>query len=155
MRAVFYDTWAFAALANAADPAHGRAAEADRAVEERGLVAVTSDYVLDEALTLAQARAGAAVSLALLDVLVQQIDGEVLMLVEITRARRDRAVRLFRKLAPDTPRLSFTDCTSMAVMNELGIEVAFTADAHFHEGAARMRPLFEHTRSGLRWQLPG
>lgn len=154
MRAVFYDTWAFAALANARDPHHAAASALDRDIAGRGFVAVTSDYILDESLTLAHVTAGSDAALALLDGLLAQIDGRELMLIDTTPARRARAVDLFRRLAPGTPRLSFTDCTSFAIMQELGIEVAFTADAHFHRPGGAIRPLFERTPSGFAARLP-
>ncbi|MFA5896842.1 MAG: PIN domain-containing protein, partial [Thermoplasmata archaeon] len=43
----------------------------------------------------------------------------------------EAALRLFEE-RPDK-RWSFTDCTSFAVMKDLGIETAFTFDRNFHE----------------------
>jgi predicted nucleic acid-binding protein len=154
VRALFYDTWGFVALANARDPSHDVAADADRACEEHGWVTVTSDYVIDETLTLVHTTAGASAAVLVLDALLTQMEGEPLMLVDVTRARRERAYELFRKLAPDTPRLSFTDCTSFVIMQELEIDVAFTADSHYHRPGGSIRPLFERTERGLRYRLP-
>jgi len=144
-RAFFYDTWAFAALADRGDPAHAVAVEVDEALERQGLVGVTTDYVLDETTTLLHAAAGARVSIPFLEGMSDRALGENLKVISIGEARRARAVEMFKKLAEE-PRLSFTDATSFAVMVELGIELAFTADRHFHRAGAGIRPLVTERR---------
>jgi uncharacterized protein len=141
--AFFYDTWAFVALADRRDPAHVLAVELDEQLERRGFVAVTTDYVLDESVTLLQAAAGASVSVAFLGIVRDRCLGQDLKLVTIGELRRERAELVFGKLAREERRLSFTDATSFAVMSEFGIELAFTADRHFHRAGTRIRPLVE------------
>jgi len=139
--AFFYDTWAFVALWNGADAGHAIAAELDERLDPWR--AVTSDYVLDETLTFLHADAGARVALAFLGGLEDRIAGGDLLLFEVTPPRRERALATFRKLAPSIPRLSFTDCTSFVLMRELGIRVAFTADAHFRAAGGGVVPAVE------------
>ncbi len=67
MRYFFYDTWAFLALTNSADPNHELAAHADRSLESMGYIGATSDYVLDETLTGLHAAAGSRVALTFAD----------------------------------------------------------------------------------------
>jgi len=148
MRAFLYDTWAFIALANRADPHHSLAVEADRRLEAAGYVGVTTDYVLDETLTGLHMAGGAQVSLTFASLLDTRIRSDEVLLTEITATRRERALAVFRRIAPQEDRLSFTDCTSFAVMHELGVELAFTADRHFHRAGKRIRPIFER-RGGL------
>ena len=150
MRAFFYDTWAFLGLANSGDPRHDLCVQADESLEAAGYAAVTSDYVLDETLTGLHAAAGARVALAFADGLLARIDGGDVLLVEITGDLCGKALALFRRLAPDAPRLSFTDCTSFVAMRQLDIAVAFTADRHFHRAGGRIRPLIEEQRGALR-----
>lgn len=154
MRTWFYDTWGFLALANRRDEDHECAAQADRWRRDHGVVVVTSDYVLDEALTALHVAAGAAVALRFLDLLEARLAARRVLLVEITTVRREAALARFRRLAPDAPRLSFTDCTSFAVMEELGIEVAFTADRHFRQAGGAIRPLFQVDGGRASWSPP-
>lgn len=154
MRAFFCDTWAFLALANRRDPHHDLAVRVDRWLEDHGFAAATSDYVLDEAVTGLHAAAGALVALRFLDVIEARIEGADLMLLDVGRLRRERAFELFRRVAPEEPRLSLTDCTSFALMHELGIQWAFTADRHFHRAGQGVRPLLEPHGETLRARLP-
>lgn len=149
MRAFYYDTWAFLALANRRDPHHEVAAQLDAALEQARYVAVTSHDVLDETVTGLHITAGHSVALRFLELMEARVRGSELMLVEPTADRREAAAGLFRRLAPDTPRLSLTDCSSMTVMQELGIELAFTADRHFHRAGPGIRPLLQPGPSGL------
>ena len=143
-QAFFYDTWALVALADRRDPAHPVAARIDEELERRGYSAVTTDYVLDEAVTFIHSAVGAKGSLPFLELCHARTLGQELLLVTVGESRRTRATQLFRKLAAEERRLSFTDATSFAVMAELGIELAFTADRHFHRAGSGIRPLVEH-----------
>lgn len=141
--AFFYDTWAFVALANAGDIGHRAAVELDLALDQRGYVAITTDYVLDETVTLLNSRAGPAVAIEFLEGLLARAESTDLQLLDIDAARRARACTLFKRLALEARQLSFTDVTSFAVMHELGITHAFTADQHFHRAGKGIRPLLE------------
>jgi len=142
-RTFFYDTWALVALADRTDPAHQVAARLDEELERQRYAAVTTDYVLDEAVTLIHFAAGAKASLPFLEVMQARVLGQELLLATVGDARRTRATELFHKLAPEERLLSFTDATSFAVMAELGIELAFTADRHFFRAGSGIRPLVE------------
>jgi len=154
VRAVFYDTWAFLALADSRDGAHAEAVTADRWLERSGFVAVTSDQVFGETLTAVHAAVGSAAAITLMDTIVAGVEGGTLTLVELNRERRDASVATFRRLAPREPRLSFTDCTSFAVMRELGIRHAFTADAHFRAAGSAIRPLFVRRAGKVVYEPP-
>ena len=88
MRAFFYDTWAFLALANRADPHHELCATLDVALEDAAYVPVTSEYVLDETITGLHTRAGSTAALAFVDLVEDRIVADDLLLVEITPPRR-------------------------------------------------------------------
>jgi predicted nucleic acid-binding protein len=146
MRSFFYDTWAFVALANRRDPGHEVAAELDETLEKQGFAGVTTDYVLDEVVTLLHALAGARASIPFLEVVEARSLGKDLLVAPVGNARRARAVEVFRRIAREERRLSFTDATSFAVMQELGVELALTADRHFYRAGSGIRPLVEKRR---------
>ena len=154
MRAYFIDTWAYIALANRRDAGHAIALEVDQFLGEHGWTAVTSDWVLDETVTQLHLLAGAKVATQFLDDLDAQLKARQLMLLNVSTPRFDAAVRQFRVLAPKVPRLSLTDCTSFALMTELQIRWAFTADKHFYSAGPRVGPLVTRVDDVFTFRAP-
>jgi predicted nucleic acid-binding protein len=139
---VFYDTWAYRALANRRDPEHERARRVDERLAREGTVRVTTNYVLDESLTGILRDAGGQVAEAFgRGMYVSILSG----LVRYERIGPDREARAFELFARrrDVPRLSFTDCTSFVVMRALGIRDVLTGDAHFEQVGLGFRRLPE------------
>ena len=131
---VFADSAFFYALVDRHDAAHRAAVEALHSLASDRHPLISTDYVVDEALTLAKSRAGSLAALRLLD----RIEATALMRMDwIGPARFAAAKSFFRKHADHG--YSFTDCTSFVVMRELGITDALTTDGHFAE--AGFRPL--------------
>src|SRR5216684_5207587 len=95
MKALFVDTAGWVACADGADPAHRRCCETRDSALEVGQTLVTTDYIVDETLTLVRLRLG----LSAAERWWQQVD----------RSPRLRWERI------DTD-FSFTDCTSFVVM---------------------------------------
>jgi len=125
-RSLYVDTSAWYGLIDRRDVDHERLADVvQRHVGDGGRL-VSTDYVLDESLTLARARSGSRAAFGLMD-LVQQTSA--LDLEWIGSQRFDRACRLFRQYEDQA--FSFTDCTSFAVMRELRLTEALTKDDHF------------------------
>ncbi len=58
MKGLFVDTAGWMACADAADPCHALACEARDTALEQGALLVTTDYVMDETLTLIRMRLG-------------------------------------------------------------------------------------------------
>jgi uncharacterized protein len=132
--AVFADASFFFALAAKRDVAHPSAVGQFGALLRKRRRVITTDYVIDEALTLTKARTNAIVAVALLD----RIDRSEAIEVEMVNVGRfDLAKAFFRRHADHD--YSFTDCTSFVVMRELKISDALTTDGHFVE--AGFRPL--------------
>jgi len=122
---VFVDTGAWFACFVRRDPDHAAATEW---MQQNRQPLVTTDYVLDELLTLLKLResqrVGAAAGAVLLSDQVASL--ERISLTDITAAWD-----VFRKF--DDKDWSFTDCTSKVIMERLGISEAFSFDHHFDQ----------------------
>jgi uncharacterized protein len=122
---VFVDTSAWYASTVPGDPRHAVVRSWLRANQ---LPLVTTDYVIDETLTLLRARGEAVRALQfgrrffdLMELPIRHVD----------RVELRRAWELFRQ-QPDRG-WSFTDCSSRAVIERMHIKQALTFDHHFRE----------------------
>jgi len=127
-KSVFADTSFFFALVAKRDPAHQAAVSAYAKLLRARCRVVTTDYIIDETLTLTKARISAETALALLDRIETS---EAITLEDIADRRFSAAKAFFRKHADHG--YSFTDCTSFVLMNELEQTAALTTDGHFIE----------------------
>jgi predicted nucleic acid-binding protein len=95
---------------------------------EAGQALVTTDFVVDETLTLVRMRLGVAAA----GVWWRQIDGSSRLRWErISVERFDRARALFFRRRDKA--YSFTHCTSFVVMQELKLKEALTTDRPFRQ----------------------
>jgi predicted nucleic acid-binding protein len=135
MTFLFVDTAGWMACADAADPGHETACNArDRWLERDGLL-LTTDYVIDETLTLLRLR----LSLSAAEDWWHSIAASRRLqreLIHEERAEQARAI-FFRYRDKD---FSFTDCTSFAVMREMRLRQALTTDTHFRQAGFQMLP---------------
>lgn len=123
---LFVDTWGWVAVADSRDAGHEAATEIFRQARRSG-GAITSNFILDETFTLLFRRRPFAEAWNFATTVVRSpfIDVQ-----EVSSARFSRTIEL-RKQFSDKPRISFTDLTSMAIMQDLGITDVLTADMHF------------------------
>jgi len=133
--AVFVDTCIFVAVRNKRDKNHRRAAELMRGAlrAEFGVVR-TSDYVLDEAVTTALARTRnhqIAVNTG-----KYILDSPRIERLPISQEDFTLAWRKFQTVRDKF--LSFTDCTSLALMERHGIERIMSFDSNFDGLAERL-----------------
>jgi hypothetical protein len=135
MNGVFVDTGGWMACADRADPAHVGCTAARDATLEAGKILITTDFVVDETLTLLRFRLG----LAAADAWWQQIDGSARLRWErVENDRFERARHLFFQYRDKD--LSFTDCTSFAIMRELKVTTVITTDSHFRQVGFNVLP---------------
>ena len=138
---VFIDTWGWVALGHRKDARHHEVKGLYKELQSQGARLYTSDYVLDELITLLFRKEVFEEAVRLVEGLFHASEQRLLTIERITSGRFASTWTLRRKLQ-DKPRISFTDLSSMAVMEELGIERVLTDDEHFeHVGMGfRMCP---------------
>lgn len=130
--AVFADTAFFFALVARRDKHHAAARTALTRLSRARRTIVTTDYVLDETLTLTKLRTDAATA----DALLTRIQDSPTVRVEFIGPERfARAIQYFRRHADHG--YSFTDCTSIVTMQELELGEVLTTDRHFVEAGFR------------------
>ena len=97
---------------------------------------VTTDFVIDETLTLLRVRGETKLAL---DMGGRFFSGELTDIYYISDEDFRAAWDVFKQFADKG--WSFTDCTSKVVMQQLGIEVAFAFDRHYRQiGAVSVVP---------------
>ncbi len=126
LRAVFVDTGAWVALRYRRDQYHQRARALLRRLGSEGLGLVTTEWVLAEAVTLLKARGAVDHAIALGEAIQA---GRLGHLVESSSERRRRAWDLFVRYRDR--RVGWVDCSSFAVMEELGLGQFFGFDDDF------------------------
>ena len=135
MRALFVDTAGWMACADAADPAHAQCRAARDGALEAGQALVTTDFVVDETLTLLRLRLG----LRAAETWWHQVDGSSRLRWErIDGDRFEKARQLFFRYHDKT--YSFTDCTSFVAMREARLTHALTTDRHFRQAGFHVLP---------------
>ena len=130
------------ACADRADPAHAPCSAARDSALEAGQTLITTDFVIDETLTLIRFRLG----LSAANAWWQQIDGSARLRWErVENDRFERARHLFFQYRDKD--LSFTDCTSIAVMRELKLTTVITTDRHFRQVGFDVLPAARTSRT--------
>ena len=135
MERLFADIAGWMAMADAKDPLHQESLNSRDEWFEQGAVLVTSNYILDEALTLIRMRLG-----------IEAVEKWWALISEsprcnvewITPERTEKAVYWFFRWRDQS--FSFTDCTSFIVMRELGIKDVLTADRYFIAAGFQIHP---------------
>lgn len=126
---IFVDTSAFLALINEKDTNHTDAVHflekiKDGRIKIRKII--TSDYIIDETLTRIRYSVGHQEAVEWgKDILASNVVERLEVGIEMF----ELAWELFQTY--DDKKLSFTDCTSFAIMKKKGIEKAFSFDEDF------------------------
>lgn len=132
MERLFIDTSAWFSYADLGDPDHVRIVKAFKPYKGR---LVTSNYVLDETITLCRHRLGHRSAVLLGETI---LDPDLADLIRI-EARDERAAwDLFASRSDKD--YSFTDCTSFVLMRRLGIRRALALDDDFRREGFEVTP---------------
>ncbi|MFH0920728.1 MAG: type II toxin-antitoxin system VapC family toxin [Fibrobacterota bacterium] len=122
----FVDTSGFYALLASNDDAHARAVNILKKRSDGKHRFVTTDYIIDESVTLLQARGLSRMG----KVLLEMISTSTVCRMEWMEPERFARTKEFYLKHADHP-WSFTDCFSFTLMKELNIKEALTKDSHF------------------------
>lgn len=132
MKRIFVDTGAWYAAVDQNDPDHKAVAEAFR--EHRGRL-LTSNFILDETLTLVRFRLGWDTAQRLGENLRT---GQVARLERITPRDEEAAWTIFSTFSDK--RFSYTDCTSFALCERMKLQLCLAIDQDFRSFGLRCVP---------------
>jgi len=122
---IFIDTGAFCALTIPKDNYNLKAKSTYNQLKKHRAIIYTSDYVLDEVYTLLKTRGSYKTSIKFMD----QINKSHIIILRVTEEVEENAKNIFRRF--EDKKLSFTDCTSFALINQFSIKAVFAFDKHF------------------------
>mgnify|MGYP000241633722 CR=1 FL=1 len=131
----FVDTGAWYALFNDLDIYHPRASAFMQKLIGQKAWLFTSDYVIDETLTLMRARLGHGKAVEFGRWVRQS---PLVKLINVDEKIWQAACDLFVRY--DDKYFSFTDCTSFAIMRQLGLRNAFAFDHNFEQAGFTLLP---------------
>lgn len=127
---LFVDTWGWLTLRDKKEEKHKEVTEYYRKFHSQGGWIYTTDYVLDETFTLFFRRLPFSQAKESMLLLLDFFQKGILFIEFVTLERFHKTKDLRLKLQ-DKPLISFTDLSSMVVMEEFGIIKILTNDVHF------------------------
>jgi uncharacterized protein len=136
MRSVIVDSSAFLSLEDPAERSHDDTVAAVREFVSSRVRLLTTNFVFDESYTLILTRLGRARAVSWGESLQA---GKLIELLRVDQVHERRAWEII--VAFEDKDFSYTDATTFAVAENLGIDEALSLDRHFHEfGRLRVRP---------------
>lgn len=133
---IFVDTSAWYALEVEDDVNHQAACKfLQQLASGKNGISITTDYILDETLTLLRSRRGLTPATTFIDKVNKSKSIRVFW---VNDDLFEKALSVFQK--SERKSWSFTDCTSFALMRELGVLETFSFDNHFREAGLKTLP---------------
>lgn len=126
MRA-FIDTGAFLAIADKSDTFHEMAANILQELTEQKAILHTSNYIIDETITLIRARVNHNAAVAF----IKGLEVSNIKVLHVSEKDEQIAKELFIKYKDKD--FSYTDCTSFALIDKYSIDAALSLDEHFSQ----------------------
>jgi len=122
----FIDTGFFKALVDGEDDFHSKAKQIWGKLRTKNLRLITSNFIIDETLTVIRAKCSLKKAMKFRDLLAD--NSQIVKIVRVTAVDELGAWQWFVK---NWSKLSFTDCVSFSVMKRLGIKRVASFDKHF------------------------
>lgn len=133
---IFIDTSAFIALSDQDDQCYENAKEFDLGQIIRNPRFLTSNFIVCETLNYLRIRVSYETAIRFRENLYKSKITEV---ISIAADLEEKAFRIMKRYKDKT--CSFTDCTSFALMESLGVTAAFGFDEHFRQyGSLTLHP---------------
>ncbi|HAJ26148.1 MAG TPA: hypothetical protein DCG53_02695 [Syntrophus sp. (in: bacteria)] len=126
---LFIDTSAWLALHDRSDKYFEEASARSLIIKKRKIEIITSDFIMDESITIIRFRVSHQAAILFGDSLFAS---KIMKILRVDSEHIHKAWALFKKFNDKS--LSFTDCTSFILMKEIGVQSAFTFDDHFRQG---------------------
>jgi uncharacterized protein len=123
---VFVDTSAWLAITDKSDQHHAEALTKSNLIRKQKVFLVTSDYVIDESITIIRRKVSHQAAVSFGDSLWHS---GIVSIETATPEDRQKAWERFKKFRDKE--LSFTDCVSFTLMRKLRLQKAFTFDHDF------------------------
>lgn len=135
---IFLDTGIFVAFHNRKDENHDRARTIiNEVVNGKFGVAYTSDYVFDEAVTVALARTRRSdAAIAVGKMILGELTKPFTIILKVDNDVFEKSWKIFTDYSRQG--LSFTDCTSLTLIRSRNIERIASFDAMFEGSAQRV-----------------
>ena len=125
---LFVDTSAWLALNDRNDQHHNKATAKSAEIKRQKIELITSEYIIDESITLIRYRVSHKAAVIFGDSL---INSSIVRIIDVTGEDRIKAWEMFKKY--EDKEISFTDCISFVLMKNLKLHKAFTFDEHFKQ----------------------
>jgi predicted nucleic acid-binding protein len=135
---VFTDSGGWLSVLLTSDQFHEAGKRYFQALRAARAVLLTTDFVLDEVITRIRYDAGHRKASEYLDLIHKSVDTRVLRIHRITESLWSKAEVIF--LSYKEAKLSFTDCTSFALLQEQPVDEVFGYDAHFEMMGYILKP---------------
>ena len=126
MNSIFIDSSFWVALSDPKENNHSQSVRIFKDIKQAKSQMVTTNFVFDETFTLIRKRLGISRTLEFRDTIAKY--GRQLQLERVSVSDEENSWKWFVR---DIEKLSYTDCTSFAVMNRLGIKKVATFDEDF------------------------
>lgn len=128
---IFIDTSVLIALNNIEDPTYARALHVSKNIFSKSVEVVTSNHIISETLTVLSQKVSHQSAIDFKELWAPKIE-----VIHINEVLEEIAFEIFKKLT--SKNVSFVDCTSFALMKQLGITTAFTFDKDFKKQGFRL-----------------
>jgi predicted nucleic acid-binding protein len=132
---LFVDTSAWFALNSSTDRNHSAAIEFIKWFQRHGVILYTTDYIVDETVTLIRVKVSHKQAINFLN---SALRSKNVIRSQVSRDLIIRAEEIFRKYSDKL--WSYTDCVSFAFMDAHGLSDAFAFDKNFSQYGKSVHP---------------